>query len=73
MSEQLDYNYEDFNEQQKACLSDLLAGRLGYRPIVALQGRHLGTGSSWISMAGWGAPPPGKISPTLTILRRIPS
>lgn len=64
------YNYEDFDTAAQACMRDLLAGRLGYRPIAAFHGRFLGTGSSWLSLAGWGAPVPGKISPTVTVLRR---
>jgi hypothetical protein len=64
------YNYEDFDADQTACMKDLLAGRLAYEPVVSFTGRHLGSGSSWLSLAGWGAPTPGKISPKLTILRR---
>jgi hypothetical protein len=65
------YNYEDFNEAERACLGDLLAGRLGYTPVAAFAGRFLGTGSNWLSLAGWGTPTPGKISPTITILHRV--
>lgn len=64
------YNYEDFDDEQKACVRDLLAGRLGYHAVQNFRGRYLGTGSSWLSLAGWGAPTPGKISPTVTILER---
>ncbi|MHC4698158.1 MAG: ArnT family glycosyltransferase [Planctomycetota bacterium] len=64
------YNYEDFDVEQQACLRDLLAGRLGYRLMADFRGRFLGTGSSWLSLAGWGAPVPGKISPTVSVLRR---
>ena len=64
------YNYEDFDADQKVCMKDLLAGRLGYEVVVTFSGRYLGTGSCWLSLAGWGAPVPGKISPTITILRR---
>jgi len=64
------YNYEDFDEAQRACLRSLLRGELGYKPVIALDGRYLGTGSCWLSIAGWGAPTPGKISPSITILRR---
>ncbi len=64
------YTYEDFDEAQRACLRELLSGSLGYDPVVAFSGRFLGTGSSWLSLAGWGTPTIGKISPTLTVLRR---
>ena len=64
------YNYEDFDEEQTACMKKLLAGHLGYRPVAAFTGQYLGTGSSWLSLAGWGSPTAGKISPTVTILRR---
>lgn len=65
------YNYEDFENGKRACLQDLLGGRLGYRPVITFRGRLLGAGSSWLSLAGWGAPVPGKISPTVTILQRV--
>jgi hypothetical protein len=64
------YNFEDFDEAQTACMKELLAGRLGYGLVVTFKGRYLGTGSSWLSLAGWGAPVPGKISPTVVVLRR---
>ncbi|UCE60969.1 MAG: glycosyltransferase family 39 protein [Phycisphaerales bacterium] len=64
------YNYEDFNDEQKACMKELISGRLGYDPVVGFRGRYLGTASSALSIAGWGALPPGKISPEITILRR---
>lgn len=64
------YTYEDFDEAQRTCMRELLSGALGYDPVVAFSGRYLGTGSSWLSLAGWGTPTIGKISPTLTVLRR---
>ena len=64
------YNYEDFSARQMACMKDLLSGQLGYQPVATFKGQYLGTGSSWLSLAGWGAPVPGKISPTVTVLRR---
>lgn len=67
------YNYEDFNEAQQACMRELLGARLGYTPVVAFGGRYLGASSSWLSLAGWGTPTPGKISPRITILRRTAS
>ena len=65
------YNYEDFTAKQRACVDDLLSGRLGYRIVATFTGQYLGAGSSWLSLAGWGAPVPGKISPSITVLRRI--
>jgi len=65
------YNYEDFDSEQTACLADLLAGELGYGAVADFGGwRYLGTGSSWLSLAGWGALPPGKISPRTIVLQR---
>lgn len=64
------YNYDDFDEPQRACLADLVDGMLGYEPVAAFRARWLGTGRSWLAIAGWGAPTPGKISPTITVLRR---
>jgi hypothetical protein len=64
------YNYEDFDHAQQVCMRELLAGHLGYTPVVTFGGRYLGTGSCWLSIAGWATPTPGKISPTITVLRR---
>lgn len=64
------YNFEDFDEAQTSCMKDLLAGQLGYELVVTFRGRYLGTGSSWLSLAGWGALAPGKISPTVVVMRR---
>jgi hypothetical protein len=64
------YNYDDFSTEQKRCKEQLVKGRLGYTPVATFTGRYLGTGSSWLSLAGWGAPTPGKIGPTIIILKR---
>ncbi len=64
------YNFEDFDAEQTSCMKELLTGQLGYELAVTFKGRHLGTGSSWLSLAGWGAPVPGKISPTVVVMRR---
>jgi len=64
------YNYEDFNDDRRACLHALLDGTLGYDMLVTFRGHYLGTGSSWLSLAGWAAPTPGKISPAITVLKR---
>ena len=64
------YNYEDFDNRRRACMRDLLAGRLGYVAVASFKGRYLGSQAHWLSIAGWGAPIPGKISPTITVLRR---
>ncbi len=64
------YNYEDFDGTQEACRRELVAGRLGYSPVAGFGPRYLGTGSSWLSVAGWGTPVPGKISPVIIIMQR---
>lgn len=68
------YNYEDFDEEQKSCMADLLAGRLGYTLVKTVEHRWLGTAgllpASWLSLAGWAAPVPTKTCPTIHILRR---
>jgi len=64
------YDYEDYDVDQRTCMNDLVAGRLGYEVAATFRGRFLGTGRSWLALAGWGAPVPGKISPTIIILRR---
>ncbi|MCH8149338.1 MAG: hypothetical protein IH987_15370, partial [Planctomycetes bacterium] len=61
------YNYDDFDERQRTCLDELLDGALGYERTTEFEGRFLG---SWLALAGRGAPLPGKISPTLIVLRR---
>ena len=64
------YNYEDFDARQRACMNELLTGRLGYSSVAEFSGEPPAEPGSWLSVAGWGAPRPGKISPTITILRR---
>ena len=64
------YNYEDFDGGQGACMRRLIRGDFGYKMVATFTGRHLGTGSSWLSLAGWAAPTPGKINPTIVILKR---
>jgi len=65
------YHYEDFDEEQADCMKLLLTGQLGYHPVKTFRGSYLGTNSSWLSLAGWYSPVPGKISPTITVLRRM--
>lgn len=67
------YNYEDFDKTQDACRRDLEREKLGYDSVAVFRHRFLGTGSSWVSLAGWGTERVGKISPTLVILRRTDS
>ncbi len=64
------YNYEDFDENQRGCMQELIDGEFGYDLLVTFRGRYLGAGSNWLSLAGWGAPTPGKISPVVTVLKR---
>jgi hypothetical protein len=64
------YDQQDFTAEQRECVAELTAGRLGYEPLAVFRGRFLGTGSSWLSLAGWYAPVPGKISPMITVFRR---
>jgi hypothetical protein len=65
------YNYEDFNAEQKACMEALVRGKLGYELVATFRGRFLGVGSHWLSLAAWYAPTPGKISPTIIVLKRL--
>lgn len=64
------FDYEDYNARQHATMADLLAGRYGYGVVARFGPRFLGNGSHWLSLAGWGGPPPGKISPALIVLQR---
>lgn len=63
------FDLMDFSESGQNCARELLAGSLGYEPVAVFRPKFLGSGASWLGLAGWGAPPPGKISPELTILR----
>jgi len=64
------FNYEDFNQEQESCRQSLVRGELGYHVVKSFASRYLDTGKSWLSVAGWGAPIPGKISTTLIVLKR---
>jgi len=61
----------DFDDHQKACLRDLLRGELGYRLVAMFEGQYLPPQRSWLSIAGWGTPALGKISPRLVVLQRM--
>ncbi|MBI4716481.1 MAG: glycosyltransferase family 39 protein [Planctomycetes bacterium] len=63
--------YEDFDAEQTACMGALLSGALGYTAVADFHGAYL-NGQSWLSIAGLGTPPIGKISPTIIVLRREP-
>lgn len=65
-----EYTWADFDGRQRACMDALVAGELGYKVVAQFDKQFLGTGRSWLALAGWGAPIPGKISPSLIILRR---
>ncbi len=67
------YNFEDFGAEQRACMKDLMQGKLGYRPAATFQARYLGATPSWLTIASIGAPRPGKISPRLIVLKRTDS
>ena len=64
------FTSEDFDDNQKACLRELLRGELGYRLIAIFEGHYLPHQRSWLSIAGCGTPVLGKISPRLVILQR---
>lgn len=70
------YNYEDFNPEQRKVMTLLGSGKLGYETVAEFHSRFLPTQApnrgraSLLSLAGWGTPTPGKISPTILVLRR---
>ncbi len=64
------YNYEDFEEQQRSCMRRLLGGKIGYDVVAHFERQYLGDRMSWLGLAGWGTPGLGKISPTLTVLQQ---
>lgn len=63
-----EFDYQDYDAARLACQRDLVDGLLGYRVAARFEGgamrRH------WLSVAGWGAPPVGKISPEIVVLIR---
>jgi len=65
------YDLDDFASEQRACVDDLRAGRLGYKLVARFTAQYLGTGRSWSALAGWFTRLPGKISPTISIFERI--
>jgi hypothetical protein len=64
------YGYIDFDDQQKAVMVDLLAGRLGYELVASFRRTGPLSGGSWLELAGWGVERVGKISPEIIVLRR---
>ncbi len=61
------FDCQDMNAEQQACMDDLRRGALGYARVAEFEARFLGPRRSWLGAAGWFAPPPGKISPTITV------
>ncbi len=64
-----EYNYEDFEKQQRSCMRSLLLGDFGYDIVEQFERHYLGDRSSWLSLASRGTPLLGKISPTLIVLQ----
>ncbi len=65
------YTTEDFDAERQRGLDELISGRAGFELVARFGGwRYLGAGGHWISAAGWGTLPPGKISPRLTVLKQ---
>jgi hypothetical protein len=65
-------NYDDFDENQRACMVDLLAGTLGYAKEAAasFSKLYLPPARSPLAIAGFGTRGPGKMSPEIIILKR---
>jgi hypothetical protein len=64
------FDLQDFESGQRRVVERLVAGELGYLQVRQFESRFLGTGKSPLGIAGWFAPVPGKISPTIWIFRR---
>ncbi len=63
------YDFEGYEGASRDTFETLLRGESGYAVAERLGGlQYLGSGRSWLSLAGWGAEPPGKISPEISIL-----
>lgn len=67
------HNYDDFDENQRACMTALLAGELAYEAIPAAEfsKRYLPPVRWWPAIAGWGTRGAGKVSPDMMILKRM--
>lgn len=66
------FDRTDFKAENDRCVMSLTATYQAqhYQVIKDFSGRFLGSWSSWLSAAGWYAPPPGKISPKLWIYEK---
>ncbi|MCC7293982.1 MAG: glycosyltransferase family 39 protein [Phycisphaerales bacterium] len=63
------YDFRGYAGANRDTFETLVHGEGGYDVAAQLGGlRYLGTGNSWLSLAGWGAEPPGKISPEIIVL-----
>ncbi len=63
------YNYEDFDAEQRNVMALLRSGELGYQTVAEFRGQYLPGRRSLLALAGWGSPIPGKISPTILVMR----
>ncbi|MFQ5412984.1 MAG: ArnT family glycosyltransferase [Phycisphaerae bacterium] len=66
------HNTADFGASERACLTELRAGRLGYQSPSAAHFAplYLPPRRRWFAIAGWGTRGAGKASPTIDILAR---
>ena len=64
------HNYDDFTSDERECMAELLAGRLGYGLVASFQRRFLPPNRWLPAIAGWGTRGAGKVSPTIHILER---
>lgn len=67
------HNYDDFNELERACMTELTSGLLGYRLIddANFTKQYLPPARWLPAVAGWGTRGAGKVSPDIQILTRI--
>lgn len=65
------YDYEDYSEEQRASMDELVPGRLGYKLVASFDGKYLPPHRSWLAIAGWGTPNIGKISPRILVFKKI--
>lgn len=66
------FDHQDFGTAGRDCAKELMDGLHGYKPVAVLRPAYLGTARSWLGLAGWMAPAPGKISPQVTIFQADP-
>lgn len=64
------YDYQEYDIEQAAVLDELVQGRMGFEVAAMFSRPAWGDTWSWLAAASLGVERPGKISPTIIVLRR---